>query len=70
MTSGKKLPTLFQPRGEIFLTAIVRGEEKYILLYDEASRKEALRTVGRWAADPELSFTWYDAAGMSQKIRG
>ena len=28
-----------------------------------------LRTLGRYAADPELSFSWYDAAIMSKKIR-
>ena len=30
---------------------------------------EALRTLGRYASNQELSFTWYDAAVLSQKIR-
>ncbi len=38
-------------------------------LYDDASRAETLRTLGRYASNPELSFTWYDAAVLSQKIR-
>jgi hypothetical protein len=25
--------------------------------------------MGRYAADPNLSFTWYDAAILSQKVR-
>jgi hypothetical protein len=25
--------------------------------------------MGRYAADAELSFTWYDAAVLSQKVR-
>jgi hypothetical protein len=25
--------------------------------------------LGRFASNPELSFTWYDAAVLSQKIR-
>ncbi|MDO4859070.1 MAG: hypothetical protein Q4A17_14130 [Thermoguttaceae bacterium] len=25
--------------------------------------------MARYASDPELSFTWYDAAVLSQKIR-
>jgi hypothetical protein len=25
--------------------------------------------LGRYAADPDLSFSWYDAAVMSKKIR-
>jgi hypothetical protein len=28
-----------------------------------------LRTFGRYASDPELSFSWYDAAVLSQKLR-
>jgi len=44
-------------------------DEQYIVLYDDANRAEALRTLGRWATNQELSFTWYYAAMMSQKIR-
>ncbi len=49
--------------------AMVKGEEQYVFLYDDENRVETLRTLGRYAADPELSFTWYDAAVMSKKIR-
>jgi hypothetical protein len=38
-------------------------------LYDDESRAETLRVLGRFASNPELSFTWYDAAVLSQKIR-
>jgi hypothetical protein len=40
-----------------------------VFLYDDASRAETLRTLGRYASNPDLSFTWYDAAVLSQKIR-
>lgn len=49
--------------------AIVKGEERYVFLYDDDSRQECLRTLGRFASTPDLSFTWYDAAILSQKIR-
>jgi len=55
--------------GEINVVALVRGEEQYIFMFDEANRTETLRMLGRYAADPDLSFTWYDAAVMSQKVR-
>ena len=32
-------------------------------------KHQALRALGRHASNPELSFTWYDAAVLSQKIR-
>ena len=49
--------------------ALVKGTERYVFLYDDASRAETLRVFGRYASNPELSFTWYDAAVLSQKIR-
>ena len=54
---------------QINVLAMVKGEERYIFLYDDKHRTETLRTLGRYAADPQLSFTWYDAAVMSKKIR-
>ena len=54
---------------EINVLALVKGAERYVFLYDDASRAETLRTLGRYASNPELSFTWYDAAVLSQKIR-
>ncbi len=54
---------------EINVLALVKGEERYVFLYDDANRVETLRMLGRYAADPQLSFSWYDAAVMSKKIR-
>ena len=54
---------------DINVLALVKGSEHYVFLYDDASRAETLRTLGRFASNPELSFTWYDAAVLSQKIR-
>lgn len=54
---------------DINVLALVKGDERYVFLYDDASRAETLRVLGRYASNPELSFTWYDAAVLSQKIR-
>jgi hypothetical protein len=54
---------------DINVLALVKGKERYIFLYDDDNRSEALRTLGRYASDQELSFSWYDAAVLSQKIR-
>jgi hypothetical protein len=54
---------------DINVLALVKGEERYIFLFDDNNRSEALRTLGRFASNPELSFSWYDAAVLSQKIR-
>jgi hypothetical protein len=54
---------------DINVLAMIKGEERYIFLYNDDNRVEMLRTLGRYAADPQLSFSWYDAAVMSKKVR-
>ena len=54
---------------DINILALAKGEERYIFLYNEETRNETLRTLGRYASNSELSFSWYDAAVMSQKVR-
>ncbi len=54
---------------EINVLALVKGEERFIFLFDDANRDETLRQLARFAADPEIDFSWYDAAVLSRKIR-
>jgi hypothetical protein len=54
---------------DINVLALVKGNERYIFLFDDAQRAETLRVFGRYASNPELSFSWYDAAVLSQKLR-
>jgi hypothetical protein len=54
---------------DINVLALVKGTERYVFLYSDANRAETLRTLGRFASNPDLSFTWYDAAVLSQRIR-
>jgi ABC-type transporter MlaC component len=54
---------------EINVLALVKGEERFIFLFDDENRDETLRQLARFAADPELDFSWYDAAMLSRKIR-
>jgi len=49
--------------------ALVKDGERFVFLYDESSIASLLQTLGKYAADPELSFSWYDAAVLSQKVR-
>ena len=46
--------------------------ERYVFFWidgDEDSRRQMLRTAGRWASDARLSFTWGDAAKLSNIVR-
>ncbi len=54
------------------VVALVRSNgEKYVFMYPDGdeNRKAALRCLGRFASNPDLSFSWYDAAALSLKIR-
>ena len=63
------------PRGfsmtsrDVNVIALVKGEERYVFLFDDDSRDAAIRALGRNAANPELNFSWYDAAVLAQKVR-
>ncbi|MDG2223342.1 MAG: hypothetical protein P8L85_18310 [Rubripirellula sp.] len=54
---------------EINVLALVKGEERFIFLFDDQNRDETLRQLARFAANPEVDFSWYDAAMLSRKIR-
>ena len=62
-------PQSASPSGSINVLVLVKGAERYIFLYEDPERTECLRQLGRFASDPELSFSWFDAATLSQKIR-
>jgi hypothetical protein len=57
------------PERDINVIALVKGGERYVFLYDDDSRAEAIRTLGRFAANPDLSFSWHDAAVLGDKVR-
>lgn len=54
---------------DLNVTALVKGTERYIWLWNNSQRAEVLCSFGRFAADPELSITWYDAACLCQRVR-
>ncbi len=55
--------------GNLNVLALVKDGERYVFTYDDASVPQLLQTLGRYAADPELNFSWYDAAVLSQRVR-
>ena len=52
---------------EFNVLALIKGEERYIYVYDDASRSPLLETFRSQAADPNLSLNWFDAAVLAQK---
>lgn len=53
------------------VASLKKGEERYMLFYGDTGDDiaKALRALGVWASNKEISFTWYDAAVLSMKVR-
>lgn len=47
--------------------ALVKGTEQYVFIYDDASHLALTNTLRDWAADPRMSFSFFDAAVLTQK---
>ena len=52
---------------EFNVLALIKGGERYVYVYDDASRSPLLETFRAQAADPELSLNWFDVAVLTQK---
>ena len=55
--------------GDILCLAVIKGGERYVIMYKAETRAEALRTLGRWASDNRLPFNWADAISAARGIR-
>jgi len=51
------------------LITLVKEGEKYLFAYDNVSRKALLGVFGSFAKNPELNFSWHDAAVLSRRVR-
>jgi len=66
------LPEIYQQSADdLQIVCLVKGVERYVILHDghAKSRVRAIQAAARWAARGDLSFTWYDASVVAQRIR-
>lgn len=54
---------------EFNVLALIKGEERYIFVYDDVSRPELIATFRDQAADPNLALSWFDAVVLTDKAR-
>src|SRR6266498_863039 len=54
---------------EFNVLALIKGGERYVFVYDDDSRTELIDSFRDQAADPRLSFNWFDAAVLTEKVR-
>lgn len=51
------------------IITLIKEGEKYVFAYDDGSRKALLGVFGSFAKNPQLNFSWHDAAVLSRKVR-
>ena len=69
MANRLQMPVKPGSEAIVNVAVLIRGDQRWTILFTDANEVPALRQLGRWAADPDLSFTWTDAAEMGQRIR-
>ncbi len=54
----------------IRVVSFVKANERYMFLFRDtaADKAHVLRTIGRFASNPELAFSWYDASKLAKRI--
>lgn len=51
------------------MLALLKGNDRYIFVYDDSSRDEVIGAFRDQAADAALSLTWFDAVVLTRKAR-
>lgn len=54
---------------EFNVLALIKGDERYIYIYDDQSRDTLLKAFQGQAANPHLSLNWFDAVVLTQKAQ-
>ena len=56
-------------RRELNVLALIKGNERYVYVYDDPSRHLLIDAFRGQAADPRLGLTWFDAAILTERAR-
>ena len=56
-------------RQEFNVLALIKGNERYVFVYDDDSRQDLIDAFRDHAANPQLSLTWFDVAVLTEKAR-
>lgn len=54
---------------DLNVLALIKGEERFIFVYDDDSRDRVIDSVRDKAADPSVSLNWFDAAVLTERAR-
>src|SRR5260370_14670247 len=50
------------------VVALRKMGETFVFFYDDEDAEATIRTLAQFAADPDLNFSWHDAAVLSRDV--
>jgi len=54
---------------DLNVLALLKGNERYVYIYDDAGRSQLVNALRDDAANPRLSLSWLDVAFLTTKVR-
>ncbi len=54
---------------DLSVLALIKGGERFVYVYDDASREAVVAALRDQAADPVVSLNWFDAAVLTERAR-
>jgi hypothetical protein len=54
---------------ELSVLALIKGRERFVYVYDDASRERLIDAIRDQAADPKVALSWFDAAALTDRAR-
>jgi hypothetical protein len=54
---------------ELNVLALIKGEERFIFVYDDDSEDALIDAIRDKAADPTVALNWFDAAVLTERVR-
>lgn len=66
MTSAARGSVVTQ---ELNVLALIKGEERFIFVYDDESKDALIDDIRNKAADPAVAINWFDAAVLTERVR-
>lgn len=54
---------------ELNVLVLIKGDERYVFVYDDESRDALINDIRDKAADPAVRINWFDAAVLTERVR-
>jgi hypothetical protein len=54
---------------DLNVLALLKGQERFVFVYDDDSRDQIVSAIRDQAAHPEITLNWFDAVVLTERAR-